>query len=415
VVTLPGSKSLTNRALVIGALADGQSRLDRCLFADDTRAMLTALAALGFRVQADETTECVLIDGLGGRIPATRADLDAAASGTTMRFLTAMLTLGAGRYRLHGTQRMHERPIGDLLDALGRLGAHVRSESQDGCPPVLIKAEGLAGGACTIRGAVSSQFLSALLMAAPYAESDVSIQVAGELVSRPYVEMTCRVMDDFDVEVVQTADLGRFEVAAGQVYQSRQYAIEPDASGAGYFLAAAAVAGGRVRVEGLGTGSVQGDVGFVDVLEQMGCRIGRGAAFLEVRRAPSAVLAGVDVDLGAMPDMAQTLAAVALFAKGPTTIRGVANLRVKETDRIAALATELTRLGAKVDVLDDGLRIHPPARIMPAGIQTYDDHRMAMSFAVVGLGAEGVTLRDVECVGKTFPDFFDRLDRLSRR
>ena len=411
---LPGSKSLTNRALVIAALADGQSRLDGCLFADDTRAMLGGLETMGFRVQIDEKAERILVDGLGGYVPVKQAEIDAAASGTTVRFLTAMLTVASGRYRLSGTTRLNQRPIGDLLDALNQLGATARSERENDCPPVIIDADGLPGGGCQISGGISSQFLSALLMAAPYAQRDVTIDVEGELVSKPYVEMTCRTMAAFEIEVEQAEDLGRFYIPAGRPYQSCQYAIEPDASGASYFLAAAAVSGGRVKVLGLSAASVQGDARFVDVLEQMGCTINRGPDFLEVRRSPDVRLRGVDVDLNAMPDMAQTLAATALFADGATTIRNVGNLRVKETDRLAAMATELTRLGAEVELYEDGLRISPPVRITPAEIETYDDHRMAMSFAVVGLAAEGITIKDAECVNKTFPDFFKRLDGLSR-
>lgn len=411
---LPGSKSLTNRALVIAAMADGQSRLDGCLFADDTRAMLGGLEAMGFRVQIDEKAERVLVDGLGGYVPSKQAEIDVAASGTTVRFLTAMLTVASGKYRLSGTKRLNQRPIGDLLDALNQLGATVRSERENDCPPVVIDADGLAGGGCRISGGISSQFLSALLMVAPYAQRDVTIDVEGELVSKPYVEMTCRTMAAFEIEVEWTKDLGRFYIPAGRPYQSCQYAIEPDASGASYFLAAAAVSGGRVKVLGLSTAGVQGDARFVDVLEQMGCTVNRGADFLEVRRPPDVRLRGVDVDLNAMPDMAQTLAAVALFADGPTTIRNVGNLRVKETDRLAAMATELTRLGAEVELHEDGLRISPPSRITPAEIETYDDHRMAMSFAVVGLATEGITIKNTECVNKTFPDFFKRLDGLSR-
>lgn len=413
-VHLPGSKSLTNRALVIAALADGQSRLEHALFAEDTRVMMAALADLGFGVRAEEAAEAIVVDGLGGRVPAKEAEINAAASGTTMRFLTAMLTVGRGRYRLSGTRRMHQRPIGDLLEALNALGATVVSEAGGGCPPVRIEAAGLAGGPCRIRGEISSQFLSAVLMAAPYAGRDVRIEVAGELVSRPYVEMTCRTMEAFEVEVERSSSLERFFLRGGQAYSSRQYGIEPDASAAAYFWAAAAAAGGRVKVLGLSAGSVQGDARFVDVLERMGCTVRRGADFLEVRRPVGAPLRGVAVDLNAMPDVAQTLAALALVAEGETVIGNVGSLRVKETDRLAALEAELRRCGAAVETWKDGLAIRPPQHIQPAAIETYDDHRMAMSFAVLGLAAEGITIRDAACVNKTFPDFFERLGRLSR-
>lgn len=407
-VRVPGSKSLTNRAMVTAALARGTSTLRHVLFADDTVRMMDALRALGFAVRADETAAQAVITGGGGHIPATDAHIDCAAAGTVMRFGAALCALGDGRYRLDGVARMRERPVAELVDALRLLGALVEYEGRDGYPPVIVHARGLAGGTVDFDSPPSSQMVSAILLAAPAARSDVMVEIAGELVSKPYVQMTLAVLRAFGAEVIE-ADGRRFIVPAPQPLKSTEYVIEPDASNASYFLAAPAIAGGRVTVEGLGTNSVQGDARFVDVLERMGCVVTREPTRLTVHGPPDgARLRGIDVDLNDMPDMVQTLAVAALFAEGPTTIRNVANLRLKETDRLAAVATELRRVGAEVDELADGLVMTPPAQIRPATIQTYEDHRMAMSFALLTLAAPGVEIADPSCVGKTFPDFFDR-------
>ena len=405
VVTVPGSKSLTNRALLVAALAGGESRLTGCLFSDDTRYMLAALQTLGVACEADEPACTIRVVGCDGRFPRGGVTLFVGNAGTAMRFLTAAAAACGRNIVMDGNARMRQRPIGELLGALRQLGAEVSAVGD--CPPVTTGSSGLPGGACTFADPQSSQYVSAVLMAAPYARASVSVEVAGTLVSEPYVEMTRAVMAAFDAT---TERIGKAFRIAPQRYRGRAYAVEPDASSASYPLAIAAVTGGRVRVAGLGTDSKQGDARFVDVLEKMGCAVSRGADFLEVRGARP--LRGIDVNLADMPDMAQTLAAVAVFAEGPTAVRGVANLRIKETDRIAALRNELTKLGAVVEVLDDGLVIRPPERIRPAEIDTYDDHRMAMSFAVIGCGAAGVVIRDPGCVSKTFPDFFDRLAAL---
>lgn len=411
VVRVPGSKSLTNRALVVASLADGTSALTGLLLADDTRHMVDCLRALDIGLTVDETQHTAAVRGCGGHIPATDAKLYCGNSGTTMRFCTAMASLGIGTYRMEGVQRMYERPIGSLIDALRRLGGRFEYLLSEGYPPLNVHAVGLTGGQVVFSSAPSSQMISGLLMAAPYARSDVFIDVRGPMVSAPYVEMTLSVMEAFGVEVVAQAgtDGSKYIVAAPQRYTGRDFTIEPDASNASYFLAAPAVAGGRVTVEGLGSSSVQGDARFGDVLERIGCRIDREATRLTVHGPPAGRrLAGIDVDLNDMPDMVQTLAVVALFAAGPTRIRNVANLRLKETNRLAALSTELSRLGASVDMHADGLTIHPASAITPAAIDTYDDHRMAMSFTLATLAADGITINDPGCVSKTFPDFFDR-------
>lgn len=406
IIPVPGSRSLTNRALLVAALADGQSRLANTLFSDDTAVMVDSLRRLGFHVEVDERTERMTVSGRGGDIPAASADLFVGGAGTAARFLTAMVCLGTGEYRIDGIARMRQRPVGDLVEALNQLGASV--VATNGSLPVAVAARGLRGGRATVRGAVSSQFLSALLMVAPYAAGDVELVVEGPLVAAPYVEMTLSVMGAFGVEVRQE-NLRRFWVAAGRRYGAREYAVEPDASGAAYLFAAAAVTGGRVIVPGLSDASLQGDVRFVDVLEQMGCRIDRRTDALGVQGG--GVLRGVDVDLGAMSDQAVTLAAIAPFAAGPTRIRGVGHIRYQESDRLTAAAAELRRLGQEVEVLEDGLVVTPrPWR--PAVVQTYGDHRIAMAFAVVGLRAPGIAIADPGCVTKTFPDFFDRLERL---
>lgn len=404
-VAVPGSKSLTNRALVLAALAQGTTSLSNALFSDDTVVMIEALRSLGFPVDADAGALRITVQGRGGAVPVPTAELDVGGAGTAARFLTAMVSLGAGRYRLDGTARMRERPIGDLVDALRQLG--VRITATGGTLPALVDAHGLRGGRTVVRGEVSSQFVSALLMVAPCARDDVEIVVEGRLVAAPYVEMTLAVMAAFGV-AVEREGLGRFVVRAGQRYRACEFAVEPDASSAAYFFAAAAVTGGRVAVPGLSVASPQGDARFVDVLERMGCRVERLPDALGVR---GGALSGLDVDLGPMSDQTMTLAAIAPFARGATRIRGVGHIRHQESDRIAAAAAELRRLGQDVEEFDDGLAI-TPRPVRPAVVQTYNDHRIAMAFAVAGLRAPGIAIADPGCVAKTFPDFFERLERL---
>lgn len=415
-VNLPGSKSLTNRALIAAALADGESTLTGALFSDDTELMMAALQTLGVRVAEDRACCSIKVTGCGGHLPASEADLYCGNSGTTIRFCTALCALGFGPYRLDGNDRMRLRPIGDLVSALQSAGVLIEFENREGYPPLVVHAGGLRGGEMSLDSPPSSQYVSALLLAAPYARGDVMIEIRGTVVSAPYLAMTTRLMDAFGVSVIETIGAGgaKFIVPAPQRYCGTVYAIEPDASNASYFFAAAAIAGGRVTVAGLGESSVQGDVKFVDVLERMGCRIERGADSITVfGPAKGERLRGVDVDLCDMPDVAQTLAVVALFAEGSTAIRNVGNLRIKETDRLAALGAELSKLGARVELFDDAIIIHPPANPAPARIATYDDHRMAMSFALAGLAIDGVEILDPTCVNKTFPDFFEHFERLT--
>jgi len=401
----PGSKSITNRALVCAALAEGRSTLTGALASEDTEVMIDGLRRLGIGVESHDAGRTLVVTGAADRIPAIEAELFCANSGTTIRFLTAVAALGHGVFRLDGIERMRERPIGDLLDALNQLGAQAVSERGNGCPPIVVRANGLAGGTATVRGDNSSQFLSGLLMAAPAADGPVTLEIDGPLVSQPYVRMTRAVMRNFGVDVATSEELDQFQIAAPVLYHACDFAIEPDASAGSYFWAAAAVTGGEVTVEGLSAASRQGDVAFVDCLKRMGCDVRRDANSITVVGRP---LAGIDVDMNAISDTVQTLAVVALFADGPTTIRNVGHVRHKETDRIAALATELRKLGATVDERSDGLTI-TPGTPRSATIDTYRDHRMAMSFAVAGLRIGGVRINDPGCVAKTYPGFFDDL------
>lgn len=406
-VRVPGSKSLTNRALIVAALADGQSLLTGALDSDDTRVMVDSLQRLGIAVEHDAAACTIKVPGCANKIPNSEVELYVANSGTSLRFLTAMVATGRGTYRLDGTPRMRQRPVSDLLAALNGLGSNATSDLGTGCPPVTVRASGLDGGYAFVRGDVSSQFLSGLLMALPYSRDTTTVEVEGTLVSQPYVAMTIEVMEAFGVRIGNRKNR-RFDVRPAR-YTGRPYAIEPDASAASYFFALAAVTGGTITVEGLGSTSIQGDLGFVDVLEHMGCTVVRERGATTVTGGP---LRGVDVDMNAISDTVMTLAVVALFADGITRIRNVAHIRHKETDRIAALAVELRKLGATVEEHPDGLVIFPPAQVTPARIATYDDHRMAMSFAIAGLKAEGVTILDPGCVAKTYPGFWDDLGKV---
>lgn len=403
-VRVPGSKSMTNRAVLIAALAQGESVLDGALASADTRYMTEAWQQLGVDVRT-EGDERVVIGGRGGVVPAAAADLFVGNAGTAMRFLVAALCLGHGRYRIDGTARMRQRPIQDEIDALTQLGARCRATN--GCPPVSVEAEGLPGGRAVVAADKSSQFLSAILQAAPYAARAVEIEVPGTPIAQPYIDMTIAVMRDFGVHVER--DGYRRFIVSPQAYCGRRFAIEPDASGAHYFWAAAALCGGHVRVDGLGSQSVQGDVHFADVLEQMGAKVTRTTTSIEV--SGTGDLDGVDVDMNAISDTAPTLAALAPFARRPVRIRNIAHVRLQESDRLRALATELQRLGVKVRELDDGLAIEP-SHVHAAVVDTYDDHRLAMAFALIGLRVPGIGIRDPECVGKTFPGYFQRLEEL---
>ena len=405
----PGSKSITNRALVCAALARGHSTLIGSLESDDTQRMAESLDRLGVSVDCNTRLERMSILGCAGRLPNESADLFVGNSGTTIRFLTAVTALGHGRYRLDGAPRMRERPMRDLLEALNQLGTRSISVNQAGCPPVVVESSGLPGGTATVRGDISSQFLSGLLMVSPYADKDVMIHVDGPLVSRPYVQMTVDVMKAFGV-AVDHDKLTCFRIAGRQTYDARRYEIEPDASAASYFWAAAAITKGRVRINGLARSSLQGDVNFCDCLDRMGCEVEEASDGITV---VGHSLHGIDVDMNEISDTVQTLAAVALFADGPTTMRGISHIRHKETDRIGDLAQELRKLGAQVEELHDGMRIIP-GDLRGTDIDTYNDHRMAMSLSLVGLNVAGVVINDPECTAKTYPRFFQDLKELTR-
>ena len=406
-VRVPGSKSLTNRALLIAALANGTTRISNALFSDDSKYFANALKTLGFDIQLDEPNQEMTVTGLDGKIPATKAELFIGNAGTAARFLSAFLTLGNGEYVLDGDARMRERPIGDLIDALHQLG--VELEATNNCPPVEIFAKGLLGGKTKIAGNISSQFLSALLMVSPYAKSLIEIEVATELNSKPYVDMTIAIMQEFGVEIERDR-YKRFTIRPTSYLPHTTYQIESDASAASYFFAAPAICGGTVRVENIGRRSKQGDIAFLDILEQMGCTVKEGENFIEVTSMQN--LQGIEVDMRDIPDTAQTLAAIAPFASSPTRIRGIASARLKETDRVYATCTELTRLGVRVDEHEDGMTIYPCDEIQPATIQTYNDHRTAMAFSLIGLRVDGITIENPSCVSKTFPNFFEVLDSL---
>ena len=412
--TPPGSKSLTNRALVLAALSDGPCVLSNALFADDTRVMIDGLQKLGFDVTPDEAANSISVVGRRGEVPAGGAELFCGNSGTTIRFLTALCSLGNGLFTLDGVPRMRQRPIGPLLTMLRNLGVRFGEIGEAGFPPVAVRAHGLPGGIVNFGSESSSQYLSALLHVAPFARNETIIELVGRQTSWPYVEMTMRLMDAFGhtCELVRDEDTGEPEqiVVPQGGYHRDQYAVEPDASNASYFLALAALhKGSHVMIEGLGKRSLQGDVGFADLLQQMGAQLVFGGDFISI--TGTGELNGIDADLSKMPDVAQTLAVVALFAERETTMTGIHTLRVKETDRVAALQNELTKLGAEVDVDGDTMTITPPERLKVAAIDTYDDHRMAMSFALAGTKTASVTINDPKCVNKTYPNYFEDLER----
>ena len=401
VIRPPGSKSITNRALVCAALAAGESVLDGALFAQDTRAMMRAVVALGAQLDADEAGARIAVRGAGADVASAPSRVDAGQSGTTSRFALAALALGAAEHVVDGDAQLRARPLAPLAQALRALGVDVRELGEPGRLPLAVRGPAL-GGTVAIAGNLSSQFVSGLLMAGPRMERGLEIELTSPLVSAPYVEMTRAVMAAFGIAGTGLA------VAHGD-YAATRYAIEPDASAASYFLAAAAITGGRVAVEGLGGDSIQGDVAFAGILERMGARVERSPARIVVSGAGE--LHGIDVDMSDVSDTAQTLAAVAAFATGPTRVRGIGFIRAKETDRIAAIVAELTRAGVRAQAHDDGFSVEP-GEVRGARFQTYDDHRMAMSLALLGLRVPGVEIADPGCVAKTYPGFFADLDRL---
>ncbi|SCY64708.1 3-phosphoshikimate 1-carboxyvinyltransferase [Nitrosospira sp. Nl5] len=413
---LPGSKSISNRVLLLAALADGVTVIHDLLASDDTARMLDALKALGVLIVKIDGND-YRVQGVGGqfsmRFPVNEANLFLGNAGTVFRPLTAVLALAQGRYRLTGVARMHKRPIGDLVDALRQLGADITYLGEEGFPPLQIKPAGIHATAITVNGSISSQFLTGLLMAlplaGPIADRARTITVTGELISRPYIELTIALMARFGVQVEQE-EWRRFVLHGGQRYRSPgQIFVEGDASSASYFLAAGAIGAGPVRVEGVGQGSFQGDARFAEVLKKMGARIRLGDNWIEARSPESGSLRAIEFDCNHIPDAAMTLAMAALFAKGTTTLRNIASWRVKETDRLAAMAKELRKLGAAVDEGPDFLRVTPPDGSLTAHavIDTYDDHRMAMCFSLASFGAP-IRINEPDCVAKTFPDYFEK-------
>jgi len=409
-VRLPGSKSISNRVLLLSALASGETRVGGLLDADDTMVMLEALQRLGVAWRRDGGV--LRVSGVGGAFPVRDAELWLGNAGTAFRPLTAALALSGGEYRMSGVARMHERPIRDLVEALRRLGARIDYLGSEGYPPLAVHpGRPHIDAPVRVRGDVSSQFLTAVLMALPLVQAPVSVEVEGELISKPYVEITINLMRRFGVEVARE-DWRSFRVPQARYVSPGEITVEGDASSASYFLAAAAIGGGPVRVEGVGRGSIQGDLRFAEVLERMGAQVSMGADWVEV--SCDTRLKPLDMDLNHIPDAAMTAAVMALFADGPSTLRNIASWRVKETDRLAAMATELRKLGAEVEEGSDCLRIVPPARLAAdVAIDTYEDHRMAMSFSLAALGGVPVRINDPGCVAKTFPDYFATLAQIS--
>ena len=405
IVNLPGSKSLSNRILLLSMLAEGQTEIHNLLDSDDVRRMVEALEILGIQFEEKRAENLISVSGTAGKIPVSEATLMLGNAGTAIRPLTAAMTLGHGRFVLDGVTRMRERPIIDLVDGLSQLGANLRCLNGTDCPPVEVIADGLPGGKTLLSGAISSQYLTAILLVAPYAKSDVEIEIIDKLVSVPYVEMTMRLMRHFGVSV-NHKDFQTFQIPRQNYQSPGKLYVEGDASTASYFLAGAAITGGSVTVKGCGTESIQGDSRFAAVLEQMGAKVDWGARQVKLT---GSTLNGIDVDMNQMPDAAMTLAVTALFASGPTAIRNIYNWRVKETERLKAVSTELRKLGAVVEEGHDYLVIHPPIRVKIASINTYDDHRMAMSFSLVACGKSSVTICNPDCVSKTFPDYFEVL------
>jgi 3-phosphoshikimate 1-carboxyvinyltransferase len=403
-VEIPGSKSITNRALLVAALAQGDSILENALFSEDSNYFAKCLEQLGIPITLNPNLAQMQIVGKGGEIPAKQADLFVGLAGTAARFISALVALGNGEYRLDGVPRMRERPMGDLLKVLQSSGITVNFQGNPDFMPYTIYGGQFSGGHFRLQANQTSQQLSALLMIAPYAQQDTIIEIEGTLVSQSYVKMTCKLMADFGVEVIPIGE-NQFQIKAGQRYQPRHYTIEPDASNASYFFAAAAVTGGRVRVKHLTKQSCQGDILWLNVLEQMGCQIREGDDYTEVSGPEQ--LQGIDIDMNDISDLVQTLGAIAPFATSPVTIRNVEHIRYKETDRIHAVVTELRRLGVQVEEFADRLKIEP-SPVIAGAIETYHDHRMAMAFAVTGLKVPGIVIKDPGCTAKTFPDYFTR-------
>lgn len=406
-VRVPGSKSYTQRALVIASLAEGESLLRGALISEDTILLMEALRSLGAGITVSDTG--IRITGTGGTIQNPGKTLHLGNNGTALRFLATLAALGSGEVTLDGSDRLRQRPLQPLIGALRELGVPCHGTGTDGCPPVVIGGGGLRGGRAAFTNAQSSQYISSLMIGAPYAKGDVTVELRGSTASLPYIEMTGEAMRRFGVEITRREN-GEYLVRAGQRYAGREYLIEGDVSSASYFFLAAALRGGRVRVPDINPGTLQGDIGLLEIMERMGCRVLRGPDWVEVSGG-TVHTGGLRFDMGAMPDMVPTIAVLAAFRPGRTVIVGAGHLRLKESDRIAALVTELNRIGIAAEERKDGLVIRGGT---PHGarIETYEDHRIAMSFAIAGLAVEGMEIKNEGCVGKSFPGFWEEMERL---
>ncbi len=407
VIKAPSSKSYANRALIISALAKGKSTLKNLNFTDDTLYMIKSLESFGVKIEKEG--DSLIIHGTEGKLKLPAEQIYVGNAGTTMRFITTFASLADGKVTLSGDERMQQRPIKELLDSLNQIGIHAYSEKNNGCPPVVIEGGILKGGEIKIHGNISSQFISAILMISPLAKENIRLKILNELTSKPYVDITLELMKHFGAEI--TNNSYKEFIVENKGYKHSDYFIEGDASSASYFFAAAAITKGNVKVTGVNPNSVQGDIHFAEVLEKMGCKIKKGSDYIEVTGSS---LKAISIDMNSMPDTVQTLAVVALFADGKTEIKNIANLRLKETDRIHALANELRKLGAEVEEKSDGIII-TPKNMKSSEIETYNDHRMAMSFAVVGLAIKGIKIKNPECVSKSFPDFWERFNELYKK
>ena len=409
IVNLPGSKSLSNRILLISMLAEGRTKIHNLLDSDDTRRMVEAFKILRVNFEEKRSENSILVYGTRGEIPVSEATLFLGNAGTAIRPLTAAMTLGQGRFVLDGIDRMRERPIKDLVDALNQLGANINCINGTGCPPVEVMARGLPGGKTRLSGSISSQYLTSILMVAPYAKKEIEIEITDKLVSKPYVKMTIDLMRHFGVQV-NHKEFKKFHVPLQNYQSPGSIFVEGDASSASYFLAGAAITGGSVTVKGCGSDSIQGDIFFAEVLEKMGAKVSWSPQQLTLTGAK---LKGIDIDMNQLPDVAMTLSVTALFASGTTIIRNIYNWRLKETERLIAVSKELRKLGAEIVEGYDYIVIHPPHEIKSTSIDTYDDHRMAMSFSLAACGNSEITINNPKCVSKTFPDYFDVLSGLS--
>ena len=409
-VDIPGSKSVANRALILAAFAEGETILRNMLFSDDTRYMMAALKKLGNEVEIDETNKVVKITGNKNREFNVSEDIFVGNAGTAMRFLPSYIATGSGSVTLTGIERMKQRPIKDLAEALLQMGVNIEYTENEGFPPIKINACGVNAQEVVVKGNMSSQYLTSILMAAPYFKNDITIKIDGNLVSIPYVNITIKMMEDFGVKV-ENRENREFFIKSGQKYTAKDYIVEGDCSSASYFFGMAAMTKSSVKVNNVKKDAMQGDIKLLEVLEKMGAEIEYGDNFVIVRGTDS--LNGITVDMHHMSDVAQTLSVVAMFAKGKTEIQNVYNMRIKETDRIKAVYNELTKLGAKVTELHDGLIIEPVEKYNEVvEIDTYDDHRMAMSFSLAGLKVTGTIIKDPGCVSKTFPNYFDEFEKI---